>query len=280
MRWLNLARLYLDKVHGLPDLDLQLDIDGKNITAKIYSANDYGGSFGYPAGIEYTISAGGQGFTVNTESFSYSSSGQLIAQNSGTVGNGDLKVYTTCYGSDSEGCFGINEPYYPQLNTSKSQGINPSEVTVYGISQNYTINHVTDTLLMVWTGFSVISPSFSSFTGDYIENQMKASINLGTGTFQSFAVKPKSTQTGSTIASYSKNYSSWTFTDTELLTIYQGCSGGSGEQQIYLELTVTTSDGFATATYSIKIGGTSWTHNGAWKRTVPYIRGLNKKLFS
>lgn len=271
-----MSTLYLNKVHGLPDLDLKLDIDGKNIAATVYSANDYGGTFGYPNGIEYNISAGGRGFTVNTGSFSYTTSGEVIKTGSGMVGNGDLMVTTTCYGTDDEGCFGPNEPNMPTLNTSKSQDIPIDKIPVFGVSQHYVSSHVANTLIMLWAGFGSTPPSFLDFSGDYIENPMSADIDLGSGTFKSFTVSPKASQSGSLIATYDKNYSGWTFTDTELLTIYQGSGGGSGEQEIYLELAVNTTDGSAQASYPIKIGGTSWVNNGLWKRTVPYIEGLNK----
>ena len=57
-----MAVLYVNKVHGSPELDLKLEISDGYVTATVYSANDYGGSFGYPSGIIYNISAGGTGF--------------------------------------------------------------------------------------------------------------------------------------------------------------------------------------------------------------------------
>lgn len=70
-----MAVLYINKVHGSPELDLKLDISEKSVTATLYSANNYGGNFAYPSGIDYSISAGGIGFSINTGSFSYSKSG-------------------------------------------------------------------------------------------------------------------------------------------------------------------------------------------------------------
>ena len=61
--------LYINKAHGLPDLDLELTISGTSVTAKLYSANNAGGYFNYEAGIEYAIYAGGTGFTINSGAF-------------------------------------------------------------------------------------------------------------------------------------------------------------------------------------------------------------------
>ena len=36
-----MAVLYINKVHGAPELDLKLDISGNSVTATLYSANDY-----------------------------------------------------------------------------------------------------------------------------------------------------------------------------------------------------------------------------------------------
>lgn len=268
--------LYINKIHGLPDLDLKLEIIDTNVTATLYSANDYGGYFGYPAGIEYRISAGGTSFTINSGQFSYTTSGEVIKVQSGAIGTGNLTVTGTCLGGDL-GCFSSSDTGNPSYNSGQSSGIDTSKLTVYAVADQYLNTLLNGTLIVEYSGLST-PPSFLGFTGDYIENPMSASIDLGTGTFQSFKVKPKATNEGEVIATYSKTYNSWTFSDIELLTIYQGCSGGYGEQQIYLELTVTTSDGSVTQTYPIKIGGTSWVNNGSWKRTVPYtnISGTNK----
>ena len=266
--------LYINKIHGLPDLDLKLEINGTNVIATLYSANDYGGHFGYPAGIEYYISAGGTGFSINSGAFSYTTSGEIIKAQSDTIGTGSLTVTGTCLGGDP-GCFSSDDTGNPSYNAGQSSGIDASKLTVYAVADQYLNTLLNGTLIVEYAGLST-PPSFLGFTGDYIENPMSASIDLGTGTFQSFQVKPKATSSGSVIATYSKTYSNWTFSDTELLTIYEGCGGGSGEQPIYLELTVTTTDGTITATYPIKIGGTGWINNGTWKRTVPYVKGLNK----
>ena len=91
-----MAVLYINKVHGAPELDLKLDISGNSVTLALYSANDYGGNFGYPNGINYDISAGESGFSINTGSFSYSTSGQVIKTVSGIIGTGTLEVRVTC----------------------------------------------------------------------------------------------------------------------------------------------------------------------------------------
>lgn len=263
-----MAVLYINKIHGLPDLDLQLEINGTNVTATLYSANDLGGYFNYPAGIEYAVSAGGTGFTINSGAFSYSTSGEIIKVQSGTIGTGNLTVTGTCLGSDP-GCFSSDDTGNPLYNSGKSSDIDASKLTVYSVADSYLATNLDETLIVEYTGLST-PPSFLGFTGDYIENPMSASVSLGTGTFQSFSVKPKATSGGEIIITFSKDYTGWTFTDRQLLMTYQGCDGGSGEQPIYLELTITTTDGSATNTYPIKIGGTSWTNTGSWERTVPY----------
>lgn len=271
-----MAVLYINKIHGLPDLDLKLEINGTNVTATLYSANNSGGYFNYPDGIEYTISTGGTGFTINSGAFSYDTSGEVIKVQSGIIGAGTLTVTGTCL-DGTPGCFSSDDVGEPSYSSSKSSDIDPDKLTVYSVAESYEDTNLNSTLLVEYTGLST-PPSFLEFTGDYIENEMNANIDLGTGTFQSFEVKPKATSEGEIIATYSKNYSNWIFSDTELLIIYQGCNGGSGEQQIYLELTITTTDGSATNTYPIKTGGTSWANNDIWKRTVPYtnISGTDK----
>lgn len=268
--------LYINEIHGLPDLDLKLEIDGENVTATLYSANPAGGYFSYESGIEYAISAGGIGFSINTGAFSYDTSGEVIKTQSGAIGTGTLFVIGNCFGG-TPGCFSSDDTGSPAYNSSNSAGIDTNKLTVNHVADQYLDTNLNGTVIVEYTGLST-PPSFLGFTGDYIENSMSANIDLGTGTFQYFEVKPKATSSGPVIATYDKSYSNWTFTDTELLTIYQGCGGGSGEQQIYLELTITTTDGATTETYPIKIGGTSWINNGSWKRTVPYtnISGTNK----
>jgi hypothetical protein len=263
--------LYINKAHGLPDLDLELTISGTSVTAKLYSANNAGGYFTYEAGIEYAIYAGGTGFTINTGAFSYTTSGELIKEQSGTIGTGNLTVTCTCNGGGSA-CFGSSDTSQPTYNSDKSSGIIISKLIVNQVSASYMSALMSDTLLLTYSMSE--SPSDLDFTGTYLERSMSASFTAGSGTFQSFTVKPKATSTGSVIATYSKDYTGWTFSDTELLAIYAGAQSAEvsfPNANIYLELTVTTADGFVTGTFPIEVGGTGWVNDaGTWKRTVPY----------
>jgi len=272
-----MATLYINKVHGLPDLDLELTISGTSVTAKLYSANNAGGYFEYEAGIEYSIYAGGTGFTINSGAFSYTTSGELIKEQSGTIGTGSLTVRCTCYGGGSP-CFSASDTSQPTYNSDRSSGIDVSNLTVIHVSDSYMSSHMTDILLLTYV--LSVSPSGLSFSGAYLEKSMSASFTLGSGTFQSFTVKPKATSSGSVIATYSKNYEGWTFSDTELLEMYNDVQTAEVDfpnSNIYLELTVTTTDGSITDTFAIAVGGTSWINDaGAWKRTVPYQKETQK----
>ncbi len=199
------------------------------------------------------------------------------------MGPGTLEIYTTCNGAAGDGCFSSAQgDSLPKIDTTKCQNIddalNAGDIHTAGFSgSQYASSMLSDTLILSWSNFGDKPPEITGFYGDYIEKSMSATIDLGTGDFQEFKVKPKMTETSSIIATYTKTYSGWTFTDTQLLKIYNGCGGGSGEQQIFLELGLKTSSGESTKTYPIKIDGTSWVNNGSsWKHTVPYILGLNK----
>lgn len=263
--------LYINKAHGLPDLDLELTISGTSVTAKLYSANNAGGYFTYEAGIEYAIYAGGTGFTINSGAFSYTTSGELIKEQSGTIGTGTLTVTCTCNGGGSP-CFGASDTSQPTYNSDKSSGIKVNKLVIDHVSDSYMSDHMSGTLLLSYSMSE--SPSNLSFTGTYLERPMSASFIAGSGAFQSFTVKPKATSTGSVIATYSKDYTGWTFSDTELLEIYTGAQSAGvsfPNANIYLELTATTADGFVTGTFPIEVGGTGWVNDaGTWKRTVPY----------
>ena len=144
---------------------------------------------------------------------------------------------------------------------------------MHNVASSYLDSLLNNTLIVEFSGFEE-PPSNLTFNGQYIELGMSAGFTLGTGTFQSFTVSPRSTSGGDNIATWNKSYAGWTFTDSELLTIYNNLSTKPyGEQQMYLYLTVTTTHGSVSGSFGIKVGGTSWRNeSGTWKREVPYVK--------
>ena len=175
-----MAVLYISKVHGSPELDLKLEISENFVTATLYSANNYGGNFAYPEGIIYSISAGGIGFSINTGRFSYSTGGQVIKTESGTIGSGTLEVRTTCHGKGS--CFDSDHIDVPLYNESKSSGIDTERLTIYPISSSYMSQVLNNTLLLTYAMST--PPSNLSLSRTYLESPMSVSFSLGSGAFQ------------------------------------------------------------------------------------------------
>ncbi len=270
-----MATLYIDYIHGEPELDLKLEINGNNITASYISHNDYGGYFN-SGDISANISAGGTGFTLNSGTFSFDTSGIIIANTSGTVGNGIITVALTCTGTGS-GCYDSATLRYPAYNYSKSD-ISVSKITISNVGPDYQDKHLDNTTII--TINIDTPPSNLSFSGTYIEKTMSSSWDVGTGDFVSFTVKPKATQQGEAIATYNKNYGNWTFSDSEILTIYNYLHINNisfPNNTIYLELTVTTTAGSISDIFPIEVGGTSYVKsNGIWEKSVPYKTDINK----
>lgn len=270
-----MSTVYIDYIHGEPELDLKLEINGNNITAQYISHNDYGGYFS-SGDISANISAGGIGFTLNSGTFSFDTSGIVIASASGEVGNGQISVSLTCTGPGS-GCYDSATLRYPSFNSSKSD-IDSSKVTIQDVGPNYQDIHLNNTLVV---NINIDTPpSNITFSGTYIEREMSTSWDLGTGDFISFTVKPKPTQQGDIIATYNKNKGIWNFSDLEILTIYNYLNNNNisfPNNIIYLDLTVTTSAGSTNDVFPIEVGGTSYVKvNGNWQKSVPYKTDIKK----
>lgn len=271
-----MAVLYIDKVHGSPELDLKLDISGNSVTATLYSANNYGGNFGYPNGINYDISAGGVGFSINTGSFSYSTSGQVIKTGSGTIGSGTLEVRTTCKGSGS--CFDSDHINVPSYNSGKSSDIDTENLTVYPISSSYTTQLLNNTLILSYVMST--PPSNLSLSRTYLESSMTVSFSLGSGAFQKIIYGVKmSAESGTIFMSETKN-SSIALTDYEILTSYNGFKNADfnfPNSTAYMYIEVQTESGNISDNFDITIGGTGWTKNAnSWNRCVPYKPDIEK----
>ena len=265
-----MAVLYVNKVHGSPELDLKLEISDGYVTATVYSANDYGGSFGYPSGIIYNISAGGTGFSINTGSFSYSTSGKVMTSGAGQIGSGTLEVRTTCTGAGS--CFDPDHASLPSYNGEKSSGINTDNLTVYAVSSSYMSRVLDNTLLLSYK--MSVPPSNLNLERTYLECPMKVSYTLGTGAFKKIIYKVKtSTESGAVFTSdtTSKNIS---LSDSAILSSYNGFknSGFSfPNSTAYMYIEVQTESGNISNNFSITVGGTSCVKVGnTWKRSVPY----------
>lgn len=268
--------LYINKVHGSPELDLKLDISEKSVTATLYSANNYGGNFAYPSGIDYSISAGGIGFSINTGSFSYSKSGQIIKTASGTIGSGTLEVRTTCQGKGS--CFDSDHVNVPSYNSDKSNDINTEQLIVYPISSSYTNKLLNNTLVLSY----VMSkpPSNLYLNRTYLESPMEVGFSLGSGAFQKIIYGVKTSADSSTIFMSETVNSNIVLTDSEILTSYNGFkdvgfSFPSSTAYMYIE--IQTKSGNISDNFSITVGGTGWIKNGnTWNRCVPYKSNIGK----
>lgn len=265
-----MAVLYINKVHGSPELDLKLEILGSSVTAMLYSANNYGGNFAYPNGINYDISAGGVGFSINTGRFSYSTSGQVIKTGSGTIGSGTLEVKTTCQGKGS--CFDLDHIGVPSYNESKSSDINTDNLTIYPISSSYTGKLLDNTLILSY-GMST-PPSNLSLIRTYLESPMAVSFSLGSGAFQKTLYGVKTSAENSTIFVSETTNLNINLTDHELLTAYNGFKSSGfnfPNSAAYMYIEVQTESGNISDNFSITVGGTGWIKSGsAWNRCVPY----------
>lgn len=271
-----MAVLYINKVHGAPELDLKLDISGNSVTATLYSANDYGGSFGYPNGINYDISAGGSGFSINTGSFSYSTSGQVIKTGSGTIGSGTLEVRTTCKGSGS--CFDSDHINVPSYNSGKSSDIDTENLTVYPISSSYTTQLLNNTLILSYVMST--PPSNLSLSRTYLESSMTVSFSLGSGAFQKIIYGVKmSAERGTIFMSETKN-SNIVLTDYQILTSYNEFKNADfsfPNSTAYMYIEVQTESGNISDNFDITVGGTGWVKNAnSWNRCVPYKPDMGK----
>lgn len=265
-----MAVLYINKVHGSPELDLKLEISGNVVTATLYSANNYGGNFAYPEGIIYDISAGGIGFSINTGRFSYSTSGQIIKTGSGTIGSGTLEIRTTCNGKGS--CFDSDHGGLPSYNDSKSSGIDTDRLTVYPVSSSYMSQILNNTLLLTYAMST--PPSNLSLSRTYLESPMAVSFSLGNGAFQKILYGVKTSAENSTIFVSETTNLNINLTDHEILTAYNGFINSglnfpNDTACMYIE--VQTESGNISDNFSITVGGTGWIKSGStWNRCVPY----------
>ena len=271
-----MAILYINKVHGSPELDLKLEISGSFVTATLYSANNYGGNFGYPNGINYDISAGGIGFSINTGRFSYSTSGQVIKTGSGTIGSGMLEVRTTCKGSGS--CFDSDHTGVPSYNESKSSGIDTKCLTVYPVSSSYMSKVLNNTLILTYAMST--PPSNLSLSRTYLESPMAVSFSLGSGAFQKIIYGVKMIADSSTIFMSETTNLNLSLTDHEILTAYNAFKNSGfnfPNSMAYMYIEVQTESGNISDNFSITVGGTGWIKSGStWNRCVPYKSDAGK----
>lgn len=271
-----MAVLYINKVHGSPELDLKLEISGSSVTATLYSANNYGGNFAYPEGITYEISAGEIGFSINTGRFSYSTSGQVIKTGSGTIGSGTLEVRTTCKGKGS--CFDSDHGGFPSYNGSKSSDIDTERLTVYPVSSSYMSQILNNTLLLTYAMST--PPSNLSLNRIYLESPMTVSFLLGSGAFQKIVYGVKESAESSTIFISETTSTHIALTDSEILTSYNGFKSSgfnfpNSTACMYIE--VQTESGNISDNFNITVGGTGWIKSGStWNRCVPYKPDTNK----
>lgn len=265
-----MAVLYINKVHGSPELDLKLEISGSSVTATLYSANNYGGNFAYPEGITYEISAGEIGFSINTGRFSYSTSGQVIKTGSGTIGSGTLEIRTTCNGKGS--CFDSDHGGLPSYNDSKSSGIDTERLIVYPVSSSYMSQILNNTLLLTYA--MSIPPSNLSLNRTYLESPMTVSFSLGSGAFQKVLYGVKASAGSSTIFMSETTNLNINLTDHEILTAYNGFKDSGfnfPNSTAYMYIEVQTESGNISDNFSITVGGTGWIKSGStWNRCVPY----------
>lgn len=271
-----MAVLYIDRIHGSPELDLKLEISGNLVTATLYSANNYGGHFAYPNGIIYDISAGGVGFSVNTGKFSYSTGGQVIKTGSGTIGPGTLEVRTTCTGRGS--CFDPDHIGVPTYNEAKSSEINAANLTVYPISSSYMSKVLDNTLVLSYVMST--PPSNLNLSRTYLESPMTVSYTLGTGAFQKIVYGVKTSAQGSTIFMSETTNMDITLSDYELLTSYNGFINSGfnfPNSTAYMYIELQTESGNISSNFDITVGGTGWTKIGdAWNRCVPYKSDIGR----
>ncbi|MGN1043522.1 MAG: hypothetical protein ACI4PR_01800 [Acutalibacteraceae bacterium] len=271
-----MAVLYINKVHGSPELDLKLEISGNFVTATLYSANNYGGNFAYPNGINYDISARGIGFSINTGSFSYSKSGQIIKTGSGTIGSGALEVRTTCQGKGS--CFDSDHTNVPSYNSGKSSDVNTENLIVYPISPSYMSKVLDNTLILSYVMST--PPSNLNLSRTYLESPMFVSYTLGSGAFQKIIYGVKLSADSSTIFMSETTNLNINLTDHEILTAYnefKSCGFNFPNSTAYMYIEIQTESGNISNNFSITIGGTSWIKNtNSWSRCVPYKPDVGK----
>ncbi len=271
-----MAILYIDKVHGSPELDLKLEISGNSVTATLYSANDYGGTFGYPNGIVYEISAGDVGFSINTGSFSYSENGTVIKTGSGEIGNGTLEVRVTCAGTGS--CFRENQGNVPTYNESKSSGIETNNLHVYQIAPSFTSRVLENTLILSYEMSTV--PSNLDLSRTYLESAMRVSYTLISGEFKEIIYGVKVNPTSDLIFTSTTTNTVINLLDNEILTAYSafdeaGISYPNNKVWMYIELH--TESGNISKNFEITVGGTGWIkNNNSWIRCVPYKTDAKK----
>ncbi len=271
-----MAILYIDKVHGSPELDLKLEISGNSVTATLYSANDYGGTFGYSNGIVYEISAGGVGFSINTGSFSYSKSGTIVKTGSGKIGNGMLEVRVTCAGAGS--CFRENQGSVPTYNESKSSAIEINNLNVYQIAPSFTSRVLENTLILSYE--MPTPPSNLNLSRTYLETAMRVSYRLGSGAFKKIVYGVKINSTGDPIFTSSTTNTVINLSDMEILAAYSafdeaGISYPNNKVWMYIELH--TESGNISKNFDITVGGTGWIkNNNSWTLCVPYKTDAKK----
>ncbi len=257
-------------LHGSLELDLKFEISGNIVTATLYSANNYGGNFAYPEGIIYSISAGGVGFSINTGRFSYSTGGQVVKTESGTIGSGTLEVRTTCHGKGS--CFDPDHTGVPSYNESKSSGINTDRLTVYSISSSYVSQLLNNVLILSYS--MATPPSNLSLSRTYLENPMTVSFSLGRGAFQKILYGVKASAGSNTIFMSETTNLNINLTDHEILTAYNGfINSGSNFPNstacMYIEVQTESSN--ISDNFNITVGGAGWIKSGStWNRCVPY----------
>lgn len=272
-----MAILYIDKVHGAPELDLKLEINDKTVKATLYSANDYGGWFKYPDGLEYKISAGGVGFTFNTGEFVYSKSGVVVKTASGKIGNGTLEVRSKCYGAG--GCFKSSQSGKPSYNSSKSSDIDTTKLTVYSIASSYVSTILNDTLICSYV--MSVPPSNLSLDRTYLETPMSINYTIGSGTFNKIIYGIKVSETANPIFTEQTTNTLIVLNDTQLLNAYKGFQN-SGIQfpnrKVYVYVEVQTESGNISGNFDVLVGGTAWVKNdnNTWIRAVPYKPNSNK----
>lgn len=265
-----MAVIYINKVHGSPELDLKLEISGNIVTATLYSANNYGGNFAYPEGIIYSISAGGVGFSINTGRFSYSTGGQVIKTESGTIGSGTLEVRTTCHGKGS--CFDSDHTDVPSYNESKSSDIDTNRLTVYSVSSSYMSQLLNNVLILSYS--MATPPSNLSLSRTYLESPMTVSFSLGSGAFQKILYGVKISAENSTIFMSETTNEEIILTDYEILTSYNGFINSGfnfPNSTAYMYIEIQTESGNIADNFSITVGGTGWIKSeSTWNRCVPY----------
>jgi hypothetical protein len=268
-----MAVLFIAEVHGAPRLDLELVITGNQITANIYTIDGQGGTFSYSGGIDYSISAGGTGFTVNTGTFNvaYGSGVTLVSTATGTVGDGDLEITASCAGEGS--CYSSGQSGRPYYDSSRSSDIDSGKITVdTTIAENYQSQVLAATWMATYV--RTTPPSGLALSRDYLENPMTVSYTPGTGTFSTLVLGVRRTPTASDYIKWNVSNLTFSFPDDILLACYDEFQLDGLDfpnNTVYIYVRVETTEGNVYGTFDITVGGTAWGKNaGVWRRAVPY----------